>query len=176
MGAHPALALAATQPDRVRRLVIMNCLLFGDGDTSLRIALMRRSGLNNLAFKRAPSIVYSQCKRTFLARNAHWPTELDDDFLPAFRRPRVGQFLVDLCANVEASFSSLPALYWRIDQPVLALWAEHEAHFPVTQARRFADLVGKAEVRVLDGASHWMPFTHAVDIHAAVSPFLEDAP
>ena len=176
MGGHPGLALAATQPERVRKLVVMNCLLFGDGETSYRIALMRRSGLNNFAFTRAPSIVYAQCKRTFLDRRDHWPPELDDDFLPAFRAAPVGQFLADLCADVEDAFPDLPELYWRVDRPTLALWAENEGHFPVSQARRLVELTQSASLEIVDGAGHWMPFTHATEVDTAISAFLESSP
>jgi len=175
MGGHPALVLAATEPQRVRSLTVMNCLLFGDGPTSFRISLMRRSRLASFAFRRAPSAVYAQCKQTFLGRGTHWPAALDNDFLPAFRRPTVGKFTADLCVDVEASFGDLPDLYWKIDRPTLALWAERDAHFPIRQAERFVDLVASARLLSIPGAGHWMPFTHAGAVEQCLRPFLLEA-
>ena len=172
MGGHPALSLAATSPQRVQSLTIMNCLLFGDGPTSFRISLMRRSRLASFAFRRAPSAVYAQCKQTFLERGAPWPTELDEDFLRAFRSPAVGRFVADLCTDVEAAFPRLPDHYWKIDQPTMALWAEQEAHFPIRQAERFTTLVDSAHLRVIPGAGHWMAFTRAAAVEEALRGFL----
>jgi pimeloyl-ACP methyl ester carboxylesterase/uncharacterized protein (DUF362 family) len=175
MGGHPALALASTQPDRVLSMVIMNSLLFGDGPTSYRIALMRRAGLGSLAFTRAPSVVYAQCKSTFLNSGDHWPGALDDDFLRAFRRKANGQFLAELCADVEASFETLPTLYWQLETPTLTLWGEREAHFPLEQAERFTALVDSARLSVVEGGGHWMPFTHAEAVAEAIHTFLSEA-
>jgi len=178
MGVHPALALAATQPHRVGRVAIMNALLFGDGPTSLEIGLMRRAGLNRLAFERAAPLVYLQCKRTFLSPHDRraWPTALDHDFERALSRPAVRTFLSDLCADTEAALPDLPALYWRLDTPLLALWAERDAHFPVAQAERFAQLVPSTRLRVLAAAHHWMAHSRAADLAQHLIPFLQETP
>lgn len=175
MGAHPALALAALRPDRVASVVAMNALLFGDGPTSVEVAVMRRAGLARLAFTQAAPVVYARCKQTFLSAEAarDWPIALDEDFGHALDLPHVREFLADLCEETERDLPNLPALYWKIDAPILALWAERDTHFPLAHAERLVQLVRHGRLTTLPTADHWMAWTHAAEVAAAIRSFAE---
>ena len=54
MGGQPALVFASIYPDRVRQLVVMNSLVFGDEKTSWEIRLLRRFGFNRCALRTLP--------------------------------------------------------------------------------------------------------------------------
>jgi len=173
MGGQPALLFAATRPERVRRVVVMNSLLFADGPTSPEIALMRRSGLQRTAFAWTPGLVYRQCKRTFLPAGTEWPDELDADFTGAFHRPAVRAWLSAMCDAYEIELASLPEHYWKITAPVLALWAQHDHHFPLPQAERLCALLPEARLTTVPDGTHWMSWARSEWVAAAIDDFLE---
>lgn len=170
MGAHAALLLAAGHPDRVGRIVVMNSLLYGDGPTSADIAVMRRSGLNRAAFRWAPGVVWRRCLATFLDGEPLPEAHLAD-LHDAFQQPSVREHLVALCDGTEAAFDTLAAAYPRITAPLLALWGEREAHFPRAQGERLVAAVPDGRLQALAGG-HWMVWTHAAEVAAAVDAFL----
>ncbi len=173
MGAPPALRYAADHPDRVERVVVMNSLLFGDAATSREIAIMRTSGLQRLAFSWTPDLVYQQCKRTFLPAGADIPASLEADFSGAFQRGEVRRWLSRMCDAYEAAMSEQPAHYWKVQAPVLALWAEHDHHFPLEQAHRLVQLRPQTRLVVVPGGEHWMVWSRASWVAAAIGDFLE---
>ena len=172
MGAHPALVTAALAPARVKRLVVMNALLFGDGPTSWEIGVMRRSGLNRAAFRLTPGVVWRRCQATFM--DDVLPTAHHDDLWTAFSDRAVREHLIALCDATEAAFPDLPALYWQIRCPVLALWGSDDPHFPPAQAQRLAELLPATRVQVVQGASHWMVWSHADEVARAIDRFAKE--
>lgn len=173
MGGQAALAFAALHPERVGRVVVSNALLFGDAPASLEIAVMRRTGLADLAFRFAGRLVYERCLATFLDPGEELPPEVESDLWGAFQRRDVRRTLAELCAAYEASMDEMPALYGRVRAPVLALWGEEEAHFPAAHAERLAETVAGARVRVLPRARHWMAWTRPAEVADAIADFLE---
>lgn len=175
MGVHPALVTAAVAPHRVKRVVAMNALLFGDAATSWEIAVMRRSGLNRTAFRLTPGIVWSRCMATFMDDTL--PEAHQQDMWTAFRRRVVREHLIAMCDAAEHALPTLPEFYWQIRCPVLALWGEADPHFPPQQAQRLAALLPEARVETLPDAAHWMVWSHAGEIAHHVQGFLdEEAP
>jgi pimeloyl-ACP methyl ester carboxylesterase len=172
MGAQPALAFAAQHPERTERIVVMNSLVLADEPTSWEIALLRRFGWNRFLLRRLPAVVFSRAIRTSLPRGARLPADMRSDFWHAFRRPEVRRFISKMCAGYQGTLPSLPALYARIARPVLALWAEHDRHFPSSHGARLQALVPKARFEVLAGAEHWMAWHRAEDVAQSVEGFL----
>ena len=182
MGGQPALVFAAAYPERVRSLVVMNCLAGGEEATSWEIRWLRRFGVNKLLLKYLPRLVYWRALHTFLpgGRAALAPA-LRRELWRTFRRPAVRACVVRMCAGYEAQLPRLPARYRQVRCPTLILWGGHDKHFPVAQARFLATQIPHAQLAILPGAPHWMVLTHAAEVAArlrafyAASPAREDA-
>jgi pimeloyl-ACP methyl ester carboxylesterase/uncharacterized protein (DUF362 family) len=162
MGAPAALVFAARYPERVGTVTCTSSLLFGDAETSLEIALMRRTGLARQAFARAPKLVYARCKQSML--EGELPRAIDDDFATAFAYAHVRERLGWMCVDYERTLAGLPETYWKLRCPVQLLWAEHDHHFGVEQAERFCAIVPTARLQILPGAKHWMMFERAAEL------------
>lgn len=172
MGGQPALAFAARHPGRVGRVVVMNALVFGDEETSWEIRILRKFGWNRFLLRRFPRLIFWRARRTFLPRGVGLPAELERDFWESFRRPEVRAFVAKLCAGYQGTLPELPALYARIECPVLALWAGNDKHFPPRHAERLHAAVPGSRLEVIAGAEHWMPWYLAEEVAVRVQSFL----
>ena len=159
MGGQPALAFASLYPDRVRRLVVMNSLVFGDEKTSWEIRLLRMFGFNRFALRTLPRLIFHRAARTFLPRGEQIDEPLRDDFWRAFSSSSVRRFISKMCAGYQGALKQLPGLYATIRCPTLVLWAEHDKHFPVVQARRLHQTIPGSMLEIVPGATHWMPLS-----------------
>ena len=159
MGGQPALAFASLYPDRVRRLVVMNSLVFGDEKTSWEIRLLRMFGFNRFALRTLPRLIFHRAARTFLPRGEQIDEQLRDDFWTAFSSSSVRRFISKMCAGYQGALKQLPGLYATIRCPTLVLWAEHDKHFPVVQARRLHQTIPGSTLEIVPGATHWMPLS-----------------
>lgn len=176
MGGQPALALAALEPSAVGRLVVMNSLVFGDGPTSYEIRLLRRYGFNRFALRRLPGIVFRRAVRTFLPRGVRLDEPLRADFWSAFRQPAVRRFISKMCAAYQGTLADLPTLYATITCPTLVLWAEHDGHFPVAQARRLHASIPGSRLEVITGGTHWMVLDRAREVAERIAAFTGGRP
>lgn len=174
MGGQPALAFAARHPDRVRRLVVANSLVFPDERTSWEIALLRRFGWNRFLLKQLPRAVFHRAARTSLCADERLPAAVRADFWDHFRRPAVRQFVARMCAAYQGTLHQLLPLYARIACPTLALWAEHDRHFPPVHGRRLKDAIPGARLAVIAGACHWMALAHADAVADGLRGFLAE--
>jgi pimeloyl-ACP methyl ester carboxylesterase len=172
MGGQPALAFAARHPQRVRRLVVMNSLVFGDEETSWEIRLLRQFGWNRFILRWLPRLVFWRARRTFLPRGMRLPPELIRDFWESFRRPEVRAFIAKLCAGYQGTLPELPELYHRVACPVLVLWAEGDKHFPPRHAERLHAAIAGSRLEIVPGAEHWMPWYRAEEVAARIRAFL----
>jgi pimeloyl-ACP methyl ester carboxylesterase len=169
MGGQPALAYAAGHPERVAALVVMGSLVFGDEETSWEIRLLRRFGWNRRLLIGLPRLVFRRAVATSLPRGERLPPELAADLWDAFRRPEVRRFVVRMCAAYQGSLAKLPALYPHIAAPTLVLWGERDRHFPAAHARRLAQAVPGARLRLLPGGEHWIAWHRAAEVAAAIA-------
>lgn len=56
----------------------------------------------------------------------------------------------------------------RVTAPTTVLWGEHDPFFPVAEGERLAARVRGAELRVLDGAGHFLPEERPIDVASAI--------
>lgn len=174
MGGPPALLAAARQPDRIRGVVASNALLFGDGETSLDIALFRSLPIaNRLALTYAPRIVFRRTLRTFLPAGISLAEHLRRDFWAHFRRRPLRDRLVAMCADYESALGGLAARYADVSAPVLACWGADDHHFPPSQGRRLVEAVGDGTCVRIDGGHHWMCWHAAERVAAAIRQWAE---
>jgi len=174
MGGQPALAFAARHPGRIRRLVVMNSLVWWDEATSWEIRVLRRFGWNRLILRRLPGVVFRRAERTFLPRGVRLPPDLRADFWGAFGRPEVRAFLAKMCAGYQGTLPRLPELYRAITCPTLILWAGQDRHFPRAQAERLHDAIPGSALQVLPDARHWMPWHDSADVADRIGTFLAE--
>lgn len=172
MGGQPALVLAARHPERVSRLVVMNCLAFPDEKTSWEIRLLRRFGWNRTILRRFPGVVFRRAERTFLPRGVKLPRGLREDLWGSFRRPEVRAFIIRMCAGYQGSLPRLPALYRQIAAPTLVLWGAEDKHFPPVHAERLHAAIPGSRLEVLPGAGHWMMWDRAEEVASRIEAFL----
>jgi pimeloyl-ACP methyl ester carboxylesterase len=173
MGGQPALVFAASYPERVERLVVMNSLLFGEEQTSWEIRLMRRFGWNRFILRNFPGLVFRRAERTFLPRGVRLSAELRADLWESFRRPEVRHFISRMCAGYQGRLPELPALYARVRCPTLALWAGCDKHFPPVHAERLQAALPGSRLEIVAGAEHWMPWYLAEEVAGRLRAFLE---
>ncbi len=177
MGGQPALVFAAAYPERVRSLVVLNCLAGGDEATSWEIKWLRRFGVNKLLLRHFPRLVYWRALRTFLPVGGPGLSgPLRRELWRTFRRPAVRAYVVRMCAGYEAQLPRLPARYRRVQCPTLILWGEHDKHFPPAQAHFLATQIPHAEVAILPAATHWMVLARAPEVAARLRAFYAASP
>jgi pimeloyl-ACP methyl ester carboxylesterase len=172
MGGQPALVFAAKYPQNIRRLVVMNSLVFGDSATSWEIALLRRFKFNRFFLRHAPQLVFWRAVRTSLSGARATYSDVLADFWNYFRSRRVREFLIRMCAGYQGQLRRLPEIYAEIQKPVLVLWSEHDKHFPVEQGRRLAQLISGSSFILLKDAPHWAPLCAPEEVAQAIGDFL----
>jgi pimeloyl-ACP methyl ester carboxylesterase len=172
MGGQPALVAAADHPDRINRLVVMNSLVFGAERTSWEIRVLRKFGLNRLIINHLPRLVFWRALTTFLSWRHRLPAPLRRDFWDAFRRRDVRRFISRMCHGYQGHLARLPDAYARIARPTLVLWGSRDKHFPVAQAERLHRALPGSRLEIVDGAGHWMPWSHAQETASAITSFL----
>ncbi len=173
MGGPAALAFAARNPSRTRRLVVMNSLLFASAPTSWEIRCLRRLGLNRLLLRLLPGIVFRRAQARCLPRHLRLSRELRADFWEAFHRPSVRTFISRMCADYQQQLPRLPDLYCQVTCPVLVLWGGRDRHFPPVHGELLHKLIPRSHLEVLPQAEHWMAWYRAEDVASRVSRFLE---
>jgi pimeloyl-ACP methyl ester carboxylesterase len=173
VGGQPALAFAATHPDRIDQLIVMNSLVYGDERTSWEIRILRQYGLNRALLNRFPAIVFRRALRTFLSEYRRFSPDLTADFWGAFSRQDVRRFISKLCAGYQGSLSRLPELYPRITCPTLVLWGQQDRHFPLNHATRLHADISNSRLDVVENGEHWMMWERAGEVATRFREFLQ---
>ena len=172
MGGQPALTYAATFPEELDRLVVMNSLVFGDAPTSWEIQLLRKYRLNRLVLRYLPGVIFRRAESTFLPLGARLDRTTRHDFWTAFRKPRVRRFISKMCAGYQGTLPTLPSLYQHVTCPTLVVWGECDKHFPVAQATRLHDSIAVSQLKVLKQGTHWMALWQADELANAMLKWL----
>ena len=159
MGGQPAAAFSIRHPERVHSLIIMNSLLQWDESTSWDIAFLRRYGLNRFALRSLPSTVFNRAVRTSLPRGERLDSSVRSDMWESFRKPRVRDFIIRMCAGYQGTLPLLAEQVSSIRIPTLLLWAGQDRHFPVEHAKRFQRAVPSSRIQIVPNAEHWMPLS-----------------
>ena len=173
MGGQPALVFAASYPERIKRLIVMNTLAFGEEKTSWEIRLLRKFGWNRRILEGFPRLVFGRAERSFLPRGVRLTKELRVDFWGAFRSLDVRRFITRMCAGYQGTLDDLPELYGRISCPTLVLWAERDGHFPPRHAERLSETIRDSQLTILAGAQHWMVWYVADEVAGHMRAFLQ---
>jgi len=173
MGGQPALVFAASYPQRMGRLIVMNSLVFGDEQTSWEIRLLRRFGWNRFIIRHLPGVVFRRARRTFLPRGVDLPAPLYADLWQSFRQPSVRAFVAKMCAGYQGTLPQLPDLYRQIQCPTLVLWGNRDKHFPPVHAQRLHATIAGSRLTIVPDGEHSMPWYRADAVAAEIRSFLE---
>jgi 2-hydroxy-6-oxonona-2,4-dienedioate hydrolase len=172
MGAQPALVFAAKFPAQIDRLVVMNCLAFGDEETSWEIQLLRKFAWNRWLLRRAPRLIFWRALKTFLPANDPLADDIRSDLWSAFRKEEVRKYISKMCAGYQGTLPELPAFYAKLRCPTFILWAEKDAHFPVIHATKLNRVVPQSKLNIVGGAQHWMVWHDAENVARLILNFL----
>jgi pimeloyl-ACP methyl ester carboxylesterase len=172
MGAQPALVFAAKYPAKIDRLVVMNCLAFGDENTSWEIRLLRKFAWNRWLLRTAPRLIFWRALTTFLPPNDSLSKDVRSDLWNAFRKEEIRKYISKMCAGYQGTLPELPAFYAKIRCPTFILWAEKDAHFPVIHAKKLNQIVPQSKLHIVDSAHHWMVWHDAENVARLIKQFV----
>ena len=155
MGGALALLLAATQPERVTRLVLIDAAAFDRGPSDrpwLVRAAASRSGvalLGRLPLRR--TLVRIGLGQVFFDRSLVTP-EREDEYLAPLLRPGALESLASLAASPggDAVARALP----RVAAPSLIVWGAEDRWIPVEDAERLAAALRGSRKVVLPACGH----------------------
>src|SRR3954464_8534851 len=166
MGGQAALALAAVEPSRVERIVVMNSLVIPSDRTSWEIDLLRRFGINRLLLRHFPRLVFHRALSTSVAR---LPADFRAELWRHFRRRSTRDFIIRMCAGYEGTLPKLATLYEQIRTPVHIIWGERDRHFPLAQGQHLHELILGSTLDVIAGAGHWMVWDRAAEVAECIT-------
>lgn len=102
-----------------------------------------------------------------------WAALLDDDMLASgLKLPTATPLGLAYQSMAMAGWSSVAALPLLKNIPTLVLMGERDGVVPASHGQMIADLIDGAVVELVPG-SHLFPFTHATDVAAQVTAFLD---
>lgn len=165
MGAPPALAIAATEPSRVARVVVLNSLVMPDERTSWEIEVLRRFRINRLLLRHAPRLVFHRALATSVSA---LPRAVRDELWHQFARRDAREFIIRMCAGYQGALPKLATMYDRISVPVTIVWGARDHHFPPIQAERLHERIAGSTLTIIEGGEHWMAWSRAREVADAV--------
>ncbi len=148
--------IAATQPRRVERLVLIDAAGFqlNASERPLLVRLLALPGaslLQRLPLRRA--IVRTALRQTFADPSRISDEDLDEYVAPALR-PEVGEAALVLARYQGPGPDALRALLGRVRAPTLVVWGREDRWIPLEHAERFHQALPGSRLVVLDGAGH----------------------
>ena len=168
MGGQPAIIAASRFPTRIAALTVSNSLVAVDAQTSWEIQLLRKVGLNRLAIRSAPRIVFARAERTFLPASDRLDPETRSELWTCFRQRAVRRYVSRMCTAYSGALSHLADHFARIGCPTHVLWGSAEKHFPLAHAEQLHAAIPGAVLTVIEGGQHWMCWHRAQDVAAAI--------
>jgi pimeloyl-ACP methyl ester carboxylesterase len=154
MGGAVAATVAATRPERVHRLVLVDAA--GFIEKSKRPWLLRVAGnrAGNAVLERLPirrRLTVMALRQVFADPSRITPEKIDEYVAP-LARPGVAAALASLLAG--SGDSDFPQLARRVRAPTLVLWGDKDAWIPVAQADLFVAAIPGARKVILEGCGH----------------------
>ncbi len=175
MGGGTALTLAARQPERVERLVLVSAALYPLPMPVESKLLLAPGGVGNFLWKHA--FRRADVRRVMLRDDFRDPRFVTDEWVDyywaRFNRP----------GGPEASYAALVALSkladsnsdpGRVTAPTLLLWADEDRVVPLSHGKRMQRAIPGAQLRVVPASGH-LPFVERPDeFLRQLRPFLDE--
>ncbi len=174
LGGAVAAVLAARQPERVRRLVLVSSAGF-NMDPRDRPWLLRAAGWGGSLVEHLPHrrvLVRAGLRQVFFD-DRHLTPERVEEYLAPLARPGVVSALQSLLASGSGwEGGHLPELVKEIRKPTLILWGREDAWIPMAQADRFeASIPGSRKV-IFERCGHVPQEEHPQETARRIAEFL----
>lgn len=145
MGGYVSMALAARQPEKIRRLVLVDSIGIPFGASPLRL-------------------VYPALKAIGRTHASFWPC-ISYDYL------RAGPLMVWRAARQIVALDEVAAIS-ALRVPTLVVWGEEDDLVPLASGRQLHELLDGSRLCVIPGTNHFCMFERPQDFHNALLPFL----
>lgn len=174
LGGAVAAVLAARQPERVRRLVLVSSAGF-NMDPRDRPWLLRAAGWGGSLVEHLPhrrTIIRAGLRQVFFD-DRHLTPERVEEYVAPLARPGAMPALQSLLVSRSGwEGGHLPELVKEIRKPTLILWGREDAWIPVAQADRFeASIPGSRKV-ILERCGHVPQEEHPQETARRIAEFL----
>ncbi len=157
MGGAVAVVLAATDPSRVGRLVLIDAAGFNLAERD-RPFLIRLAGFGSMAAVLDHLPVRRLMVRAALRQVFHDPalvtTERVEEYAAPLLRPGAPAAIRSLLATLRLHPAAVAELAPRVQAPTLVLWGLHDAWIPPRDADRFARAISGSRTVVLEDCGH----------------------
>lgn len=151
-----SLSLYRKRPDLFSGLVLMATNAFPDTPIPFPLSLVNVPLIGNVMSR----LLFSRWSlEQMLKRN---------DGVELGEAASVRRIFTQTLQDLDALFRDYPSILQSLAVPTLVLWGDSDPFFPVDQAQRLASLVEGAELRVLEGAGHFLPEQRPDDVAAAI--------
>lgn len=173
MGGGLAVVMAASTPDRVDRLVLLDSMGYNLAPAD-RPGVLRLAGAPGLG-EAADRLPLSRALVTLGLRQVfhdpgHVTPERVDEYLAPVRRAGAGAAMRALLRGTHAL--GLPEAIGSVVAPTLVIWGEDDRWIPVRDAARFAAAIPGARVVVLPACGHLPQEERPREVAALLSAFL----
>ena len=174
-GAAIGLLLAARDPARVERLVLIDAVPLLPGYRWHRIArLSRRPVIGELAMGSATRSMLARVLRGGAARPETWTEERVTTVWEHFDQGTQRALLRLHRAAGESRLAELGASISELGMPTLIVWGERDPWFGPELADRYAARLPQARIELIAGAGHW-PWLDRPEVIDVVAGFLAGA-
>jgi pimeloyl-ACP methyl ester carboxylesterase len=179
MGGAVAVVLAATDPSRVGRLVLIDAAGFNlaerDRPFLIRVAGFRPMAalLDHLPVRRL--LVRAALRQVFYDPALVTPERVEEYAAPVLR-PGAPAASRSLLASIRLHPGAVAELVPRVQAPTLILWGKHDAWIPVHDADRFAKAISGSRAVVLPDCGHLPQEERPAEVARLLLGFLEGSP
>jgi pimeloyl-ACP methyl ester carboxylesterase len=155
-GAGAGLVLAQRQPERVRKLVLINALPLFDGFRWHRLArVWRRPVLGELAMGSTTRSVLRHVLRNGYADPSALSRSRFETIWAQFDQGTQRAVLRLHRSASERQLAEAGGGLETLPMPTMVVWGEHDPWFPAAFADRYGERLGNAEVWRIPDAGHW---------------------
>lgn len=159
LGGAIAMRLAATRPERVERMVLVNPMAFNDVPDDGIKTLQRNTA--RFAFRISRGVLgAAPLLRELLQSSVSDPAHMPDRLIARYLAPYVGKdgvnHLLTLARSVDEGDLSEIELR-ELDQPTLIVWGDQDAFIGPRMAERLADEIGGSRIVHLPSSGRLVP-------------------
>lgn len=174
LGGATSVWLAAAQPERVDRLVLIDSAGFhlGSADRPPLLRLLALPGATLAARLPIVRLATERSLRTAFFDPSHVTRERLDEYTAPSLRPGAAEAVVALARQPDPTAGGFDALLGRVRAPSLVVWGREDRWLPVADAERFAAALPTAEVVVLDRCGHMPQEERPEDLARLMRRFL----
>lgn len=168
-GAPISVDLARRAPARVTGLVLASGNLFTDTPIPLPLRSLRLPFLGRMAARAALS---APSLRLMLRFGSGRPRpSLDPGVYLGDRRQQaaIRAIFTTALRQLESRYAEVEETFPKLGKPVVVLWGDRDPFFSLEEGRRAASAIPEAELRVAEGAGHFLPAERPSLFHDAVA-------